>query len=81
MRNVPTKEMSTRGTVVVATLVFVATVATAELHAYLDPGSGGLLIQLLLALTSVVALTGKIFWSKIRTLVSRIVGRGGSNAD
>ena len=39
------------------------------LIAYIDPSAGGMLVQLLLAGTAGVAVLGKLFWHRIRTIV------------
>ncbi len=52
--------------------------------AYIDPSAGGMLIQLLLAGTAGVAILGKLFWHRIRTIVglppSETASGGGASA-
>ncbi len=44
--------------------------------AYLDPGSGSLLLQLALAALLGVAVLVRAFWSKIKAFFARLFGRG-----
>jgi Na+-transporting methylmalonyl-CoA/oxaloacetate decarboxylase beta subunit len=44
---------------------------TAPAHAYLDPGTGSLLLQGLIASVAAVAATGSIYWGKIRAYFSK----------
>jgi len=45
--------------------------------AYLDPGSGSLLLQLALAALLGAAVLVRAFWSKIKAFFARLFGRGG----
>lgn len=49
--------------------------------AYIDPGAGSLIFQILLgsALASLVAI--KIFWHQLMGFAGRLIGRGSKNAD
>ncbi len=42
-----------------------------DAHAYLDPGTGSILFQALVALIAGVSLTMKLYWRKIRALLRR----------
>jgi hypothetical protein len=48
-----------------------------DAHAYIDPGAGSMLVQLLLAGTAGVAVLGKLFWLRIR----RALGMAPPDAD
>ena len=43
---------------------------TAPAHAYLDPGTGSLLLQGLIATIAAGAATASIYWHKVRTFFS-----------
>jgi hypothetical protein len=44
-------------------------------HAYLDPGSGSLILQVILASLLAIGFTLKVFWKKIVSFVNRILGK------
>ena len=43
----------------------------AQAHAYLDPGTGSILLQSTLALIAGTAVTLKLYWSKLKGLIWR----------
>jgi len=45
------------------------------MHAYIDPGTGSYLIQLLIAGFVAASFAVKIFWKKIKGFFSRLFGR------
>ena len=42
-----------------------------SVHAYLDPGTGSYLVQIILASIAAALLTFKMFWTKIKSLFSK----------
>jgi hypothetical protein len=44
---------------------------TSTSHAYLDPGTGSLILQVLLGGVAGVALAGKLYWQKLMSLFGR----------
>ena len=46
-----------------------ACVAAPEAHAYLDPGAGSMLLQILLGGLAGLGVLGKLYWHRIRKLV------------
>jgi hypothetical protein len=50
--------------------IFIALVLVfpSSAHAYLDPGTGSFVVQIIIAGVAVVALNIKIFWQKIKKL-------------
>ncbi|MCV0396423.1 MAG: hypothetical protein K5872_03365 [Rhizobiaceae bacterium] len=48
-------------------------ISTTSAHAYLDPGTGSIILQLLLGGVAGVALAGKLYWHKFLSLI----GAGG----
>jgi hypothetical protein len=42
-----------------------------EAHAYLDPGTGSILLQSTLALIAGTAVTLRLYWSKLKSFISR----------
>ena len=44
---------------------------TSTSHAYLDPGTGSLILQVLLGGVAGVALAGKLYWQKLTSLFGR----------
>ena len=51
-------------------------ICTRDAYAYLDPGSGSYILQLLVAGLLGASLAIRIYWRKIRAFVSRLFGRG-----
>jgi hypothetical protein len=51
--------------------LFFAVSFTTDAYAYLDPGTGSILLQGLLALIAGTAVTLKIYWAKVRGFFSR----------
>ncbi len=59
-------------------IVFTALASTAPLktaHAYIDPGTGGMLLQLLLGGIAGGLVILKLYWHRLRESVERILGR------
>jgi len=44
-------------------------------HAYLDPGSGSLLLQILLGSLLAIGIALRVFWKHIVSLTNRILGK------
>ncbi len=49
-------------------------------HAYLDPGTGSMLVQALIAALAAVSVSLGIFWRRIRSIFNRILGRKDNEA-
>lgn len=52
-------------------LAFAVVADIPEAHAYIDPGTGSLMLQGILALIGGTAVTIKLYWGKIRSLFIR----------
>jgi len=50
-----------------------------QAYAYIDPGTGSMLVQALLAAVAVVSVSIGIFWQRFRSFLSRIFNRKNSN--
>jgi len=44
-------------------------ISTSSAHAYLDPGTGSIILQVLLGGVAGVALAGKLYWHKFLSLI------------
>jgi hypothetical protein len=44
-------------------------------HAYIDPGTGSIVIQAVAAGAMAVALTGRLMWRRLKGFFARITGR------
>lgn len=66
-----------------AVLIAIALVGTAvrEAHAYVDPGSGSVLLQVLIAGLLAVGFTLKTFWGNIKNRVTGIFSRSSKAPD
>ncbi len=54
-----------------ATGFFTLLFAAQPAHAYLDPGTGSIILQGLIAAVAAVAVTGKLYWEKLKGFFSR----------
>ena len=55
-------------------LIFMGTLGTTTVYAYLDPGSGSMLLQLLLGGVAGIVMIAKLYWARIKEFF-----RGGSS--
>jgi hypothetical protein len=62
-----------------AGILAIACIAAPKAHAYLDPGSGSMMVQLLLAGIASAVLGLKIFWRKILSFFG--LGKGATSKD
>ena len=60
-----------------STLAGAIGIAAPEAHAYLDPGAGSMLLQVLLGGLAGVGVLAKLYWRRIRDLFARRGERGG----
>ena len=51
---------------------------TAPCHAYIDPGTGSIILQSILAGIAVAAGLLRLYWHRFRTFLSSLVGDSGS---
>ena len=62
-----------RGLAALSFLVAIATmmvgILTSSAYAYLDPGTGSIILQVLLGGVTGLALAGKLYWRKFRSLL------------
>jgi len=56
-------------------------IATRDAHAYLDPGTGSLLIQILVGAVLGASLTVKMWWYRVKEVVARVIGSSPDDAD
>ena len=56
--------------VVVSLLVFVN-----QAHAYIDPGTGSMIIQAVLAVVATAAVSICMFWARVKLFLARLFGR------
>ena len=56
-------------------LTFCVLFAVQPAYAYVDPGSGSLLIQMLIAAVVGISFTIRLYWGKLKELVRRWMGR------
>lgn len=56
-----------------ATLVIIGVQKPA--HAYVDPGTGAMLLQLLLGGVAGAMVIARLYWQRLREIVSRVFGR------
>jgi len=44
-------------------------------HAYIDPSTGSMLVQILVAAFAAVGYTVKVYWGKIKTFIGKLLKR------
>lgn len=57
---------------VAATLVLAFTLPA---HAYLDPGTGSMILQAIVGAIAVAGATASIYWAKVKSVASRAFGK------
>lgn len=60
------------------TVLFILIFFTDSAFAYLDPGTGSMMVQALLAVVAAVSVSIGIFWRRLRLFFSRIFGHKSS---
>jgi hypothetical protein len=55
--------------------VFFMLIFANQSYAYIDPGTGSMLVQAVLAAIAVVSVSIGIFWRRIRSFLDRLFGR------
>jgi archaellum biogenesis protein FlaJ (TadC family) len=66
-------------TVRVSCSVFIlSSVFVADAHAYIDPGSGSVLLQLILGGIAGIGVVARLYWDRIKTRYHSLFGRGES---
>ena len=58
------------------TLAIILPLFSKDCYAYLDPGTGSYVLQILLASILGALFSIKVFWSKIRSFFSKLFSRG-----
>ena len=56
---------------IVYTILLTFCVTTSS-HAYLDPGSGGTIIQMIIAFVAAIGATISFYWTKFKLLLNKI---------
>ena len=62
-------------TIVLVINIISAIIVIKKADAYIDPGTGSMMIQALLALLATVSVSVGIFWKRIRSFFTRLLGR------
>lgn len=71
-------DLESRAWILVLALLFLGLPAT-DAHAYLDPGTGSYVLQLLIAGVVGAVFALKTFWRSILSFVARLTGRKNSD--
>lgn len=66
---------------IVGVLLFaiIQIIFTERAYAYIDPGTGSMMIQALLALIATVSVSIGVFWKRIRSFFMRLLNKDKSN--
>jgi len=59
--------------IAIVAITYLAPLRTA--HAYIDPGTGGMLLQLLLGGVAGALVIIKLYWYRLRETLDRVLGR------
>jgi len=57
-------------TTIIIGILLISTAASSPVYAYLDPGTGSILVQALVAAIAGIAVTLRIYWGQLRNLFS-----------
>ena len=52
-------------------------ILVSEAHAYIDPGSGSALLQLILVCVAGIVVVAKLYWERVKTTCQSLFGRAG----
>ena len=55
--------------------LFLQIIFTNPAHAYIDPGTGSMIVQAVIAAVAAVSVSIGIFWRRIRSFFDRLFGR------
>lgn len=66
---------------VVALVAVLAMAGASPAHAYLDPGSGAIMLQAILGAFLAVGVTARIYWKRIRDGFRALFGKGAKQAN
>jgi len=55
--------------------IFLVLIFVNQSYAYIDPGTGSMLVQAVLAAVAVASVSIGIFWRRIRSFLDRLFGR------
>ena len=61
--------------------VFIALVAPDSASAYVDPGTGSYVFQILIAGILSAAVSARVFWSHVKSFFARLLGRPNNIGD
>ena len=61
--------------IILLTALFLQIIFTNPAHAYIDPGTGSMIVQAVLAAVAAVSVSIGIFWRRIRPFLDRLFGR------
>jgi hypothetical protein len=73
------KTMSLAYLLVISTLFYGMT--SMQAHAYLDPGTGSMILQVILGGFAGIALAGKLYWHRFRTMIGLAPAESGAGDD
>ena len=68
------EEMSMKGFIVISACMFLSLVFVGQAYAYIDPGTGSMIVQAMIAAVAAAGVTIGIFWSRVRSFFSRFFG-------
>jgi hypothetical protein len=55
--------------------IFIVLIFVNQSYAYIDPGTGSMLVQAVLAAIAAVSVSIGVFWRRIRSFLDRLFGR------
>jgi hypothetical protein len=64
---------------IIANVMFFMLLPIKNAFAYLDPGTGSMMIQALLAVIAAVSVSIGVFWRRLRSFFSRMFGQNSSD--
>lgn len=57
-------------------VLLISGVFTPEAHAYIDPGSGSVLLQLILGGIAGIGVVAKLYWGRVKERYQSLFGKG-----
>ena len=61
------------------TIILLGLILPADAHAYLDPGTGSYLLQIVIASLFGILISIRMFWGRIKTFFAKLFSRNSMN--
>ena len=67
--------MPKRNSIARVSTILIVGLTPLSVHAYLDPGTGSILLQGLIGAVAAALVVGKLYWYRFKAFMARLIGR------